>query len=223
MSVSLAPPALISPVFVPPVSSLRPPVTRHPSSSSRPIHPHFRLLVFVPSRSHSTPSFSISIFLSLSLASLHDLSRLYPSPRPRHPSIGRLWTSRSLFLYLSRSLYPYSTLSVPFPRCRDLSRLFPLFPVVFETVTGSPMFVGIVDAPLFIHPHSADRSPLQRRPRRPSYVHTPFLALSLSLSPSIEHAHTTHTPPPCSSFFLFPSSPRDSYAIFRLSFLVSFR
>lgn len=193
MSVSLAPPALISPVFVPP--RFIPSATGYP--------PSFFLVPSYPSplssprfRPLSLPLHAVLLYLYLSLSVSRLVTRsLTPvsvtsSPTPLDwPTLDV-----SLSLSLSLSLYPYSTLSVSFPRCRDLSRLFPLFPVVFETVTGSPMFVAIVDVPLFIHPHSADRSPLQRRPRRPSYVHTPFLALSLSLPRSSTHTPRTHHP-----------------------------
>lgn len=203
MSVSLAPPALISPVFVPP--RFIPSATGYP--------PSFFLVPSYPSplssprfRPLSLPLHAVLLYLYLSLSVSRLVTRsLTPvsvtsSPTPLDwPTLDV-----SLSLSLSLSLYPYSTLSVPFPRCRDLSRLFPLFPVVFETVTGSPMFVAIVDVPLFIHPHSADRSPLQRRPRRPSYVHYSVLgSLSLSLSLDRARTHHAHTTP---LFFLFPIS-----------------
>lgn len=70
-----------------------------PSSYRSPLWPaRFRPLSLSPSR-RTLSSFAFSI--SLSHASLHDLSRLYLSPRPRHCSIGR---PRGV---LSRSRYPY--------------------------------------------------------------------------------------------------------------------
>lgn len=148
-----------------PVSSLCPLVTIAAPSFSLACYrsPLGSPLVFVLSRflrrdeRLSSSTFSVSLSLSLarelSRLSLHDLSRLYLSPRPRHPSIrAALSLSLSLSSLTTPTRYRRAFRLVPsLPRSLTPVPLFPV-PVLFETVTGSPMF-GIVDAPLFIYPH----------------------------------------------------------------------
>lgn len=165
------------------------------------------------------PSLSLSFSLCLSprYTISHACIRHLVPDTPRLADSGRLALSFSISLALPlldtlrlvpslpRSLTPVSSLS---SRVRNSHR----FAYVRSYRGRTSLHPPPLGRPLA--PPTASTSPLLR-------AHS--VLGSLSLSPSIEHAHTTHTPPPCSSFFLFPSSPRDSYAIFRLSFLVSFR
>lgn len=200
ISVSLAPLLLISPVFVPrfiPLATGYPPsfflVLSYPPLSS----PRFRPLSLPPRR----PSPYVS--LSLSLASLHDLSRLYLSPRPRHPSIGRPWASHSLFLYLSLSPSTptryRSTVSVPFPRCRDLSRLFLSFP--YQSCSKqSPVRLCSVS-----WTHLSSSTPTRPTNAPPTASTSPLLRARSDLgSLPRSSTHTPRTPTPL--FFLFPIS-----------------
>lgn len=160
-------------------------------------------------------SFSLYFSLSLSLSPRYTISHacichLVPdTPRLAGPS--RL--SRSLSLSpRSTPTYRYgSTLSVPFPRCRDLSRLFLSFPYESCSKQSPVRLCSVSWTHLSSSTPTCRPTPLQRRPRRPSYVHTPILALSLGRARThARRMHSHHAP----LSFLFPISPRGSYTIF---------
>lgn len=170
----------------------------------------------------TTPSFSLRLLLapSLSLSPRYTISHacichLVPDT-PRLADPGRLtlsfFISLSLplpLLAIARQCPSRSLVAAISHACSSLSRT--------SRVRNSHRFAYVrYRGRTSLHlPPLGRPTPLQRRPRRPSYVHAPILALSLGRART-HHAH----PPPCSSFFLFPSSPEGPRPVHYLLIIV---